>query len=227
MSIAERLQAVRARIAEAARTAGREPAEVQLIAVSKLHPPAAIRAAYDAGQRDFGENYVQELQEKQAALADLPEIRWHFIGHLQSRKAREVADGKTWVHGLDSISGVEKLAARAAERDVRIPVLLQVNIGDEASKSGVAPKEAAGYLERILAFPSLSLRGLMTIPPEAGPNEARAAFRRMRELRDTLSNRFGVELGLSMGMSGDFEAAIAEGATWIRVGTAIFGERKA
>jgi pyridoxal phosphate enzyme (YggS family) len=226
MSIHERLHGIRGRIAAAAAAAGRAPAEITLIAVSKKQPAGAIREAYAAGQRDFGENYVQELAEKQAELADLPEIRWHFIGHLQSRKAREVADGKTWIHGLDSAGAIDKLAARAAERGTTAPVMLQVNIGGEASKAGITPGAAADYVERIRGLPSLALQGLMTIPPDDTPTAARAYFRRMRELRDTLTQRFGIPLGLSMGMSGDFEEAIAEGATWVRVGTAIFGERK-
>lgn len=227
MSIGANLAAVRARIAAAARAAQREPAAVTLIAVSKLQPAAAIREAYAAGQRDFGENYVQELAEKRAALADLAGIRWHFIGHLQSRKARELADGRITVHGLDSDSALTKLAATAAAAGTAVPVFIQVNIGDEEGKSGLAPEAVPAFAAQVAATRGLDWRGLMTIPPAVDAEAARPYFRRMRALRDTLSTSFGRPLALSMGMSGDYEAAISEGADHVRVGTAIFGTRPA
>lgn len=225
MSIAANLASVQARIAAAARAAAREPSTVQLIAVSKLQPVEAIREAYAAGQRHFGENYVQELTAKQAALADLNDISWHFIGHLQSRKAKELCDGRIWVHGIDSPDAALKLNARAAGRGVIVPVFLQINIGGEESKSGIAPEEAERAAAVFAACPALAWKGLMTIPPQAEGEAARTAFRRMRALRDTLSKTHGASLALSMGMSADFEMAIAEGADYVRVGTAIFGER--
>lgn len=227
MSIAANLTAVRGRVAAAARAAQREPAAVTLIAVSKLQPVDAIREAYAAGQRDFGENYVQELAEKRAALIDLPELRWHFIGHLQSRKARELADGRITVHGLDSASALTKLAATAAAANTAVPVFIQVNIGDEESKSGLAPEAVPAFAAQVAGAPGLDWRGLMTIPPAVDADAARPYFRRMRTLRDTLSASFGRPLALSMGMSGDFEAAVNEGADYVRVGTAIFGARPA
>lgn len=225
MSIAANLASVQARIVAAAKAAGREPSGVQLVAVSKLQPVEAIREAYAAGQRHFGENYVQELAVKQAALADLNDLTWHFIGHLQSRKAKELCDGRIWIHGVDSPAAAQKLNARAAERAVIVPVFLQINIGGEASKSGVAPDEAAKAAGIFSTCPALAWKGLMTIPPPAEGEAARASFRRMRALRDTLSQTYGDSLALSMGMSADFEMAIAEGADYVRVGTAIFGER--
>lgn len=226
MSVAANLAAVRARIAKAAEAAGREAAAVTLVAVSKRQPVEAIREAYAAGQRDFGENYVQELAEKRAALADLAGIRWHFIGHLQSRKARELADGTVVVQGLDSASALAKLSEAGAAAGARVPVFVQVNIGDESSKSGLAVDAVEAFAADVAAAPGLDWRGLMTIPPAVGDAAAaRPYFRRMRALRDTLSQRFGRPLALSMGMSGDFEAAVAEGADLVRVGTAVFGER--
>jgi pyridoxal phosphate enzyme (YggS family) len=225
MSIAAALAAVRAQIDAAARAAGRDPAAVTLVAVSKTHPPAAIREAYAAGQRDFGENYVQELVAKRTALADLRDIRWHFIGHLQSRKARDVADGAVWVHGLDAAETAAKLGARAHAAGTAVPVLLEVNVGGEETKHGVPPAGAEALARTVAATPGLALCGLMAIPPALDAESARPYFRRMRELRDTLSAKLGAPLALSMGMSGDFAAAIAEGADFVRVGTAIFGAR--
>lgn len=227
MSIAANLAAVRERLAAAARAAGRDPAGVTLVAVSKLQPAAAIREAYAAGQRDFGENYLQELAAKRAALADLADLRWHFIGHLQSRKARELADGRITVHGLDSASALAKLAANAAAANTAVPVFIQVNIGNEASKSGLVPEAVPAFAAQVAAAAGLDWRGLMTIPPAADAAAVRPYFRRMRTLRDTLSASFGRPLALSMGMSGDYETAISEGADYVRVGTAVFGARPA
>jgi pyridoxal phosphate enzyme (YggS family) len=226
MTIAENLARVQKRIAAAAAQAGRRSEDVHLIAVSKIHPAESIREAYAAGQRHFGENYVQELNEKQEALQELPDIVWHFIGHVQSRKAKDLALPETWIHGVDSASAADKLNARALERELVLPVFLQVNVGDENSKSGVAPDEAVAFAQNLRSRPGLAWRGLMAIPPHSDDAaQQRAYFRRMRELRDTLSKTYDVPLELSMGMSGDFEMAIAEGADWVRIGTAIFGER--
>jgi len=226
-AIAAALTDVRSRLDRAARAAGRDPASVTLVAVSKTHPPEAIRAAFAAGQLDFGENYAQELERKRRELADLPGIRWHFIGALQSNKAKLVLPS-VLVHALDRDSVAEALARRAAPAGCEISALAEVNLAGEASKSGLPPAELPAALERWERLPGLRLRGLMCIPPpadDAGAN--RPWFRRLRELRDSLHARHpGLEL-LSMGMTADFETAIAEGATHVRVGTAIFGARDA
>ncbi len=225
-SIPDNLQAVNERIAAAARAAGREPAAVALLAVSKTHAPALIEEAFGAGQRAFGENYVQEALDKMAALAHLA-IEWHLVGPLQSNKTRAAAERFQWVHTLDR----EKIARRLSEQRPQamppLDVLVQVNVSGEASKSGVAPREAAALAKAVAALPRLRLRGLMTVP-EATDDERlqRARFREVRELYESL-RREGLALDtLSMGMTADMEAAIAEGSTMVRIGTAIFGERR-
>lgn len=225
-AIAGRLAAVRERIAAAAGRHGRDPAEITLVAVSKTQPAAAVAAARRAGQRAFGENYPQEAAAKIEALAGLPDIEWHFIGRLQSNKTREVAERFAWAHTLER----EKIARRlAAQRPPELPplnVCLQVNTSGEASKGGVAPEALAELAAAVAAQPRLRLRGLMTIPaPSEDVEVQRRPFRLLRECRDRLrAAGFGLDT-LSMGMSGDLEAAIAEGATLVRVGTAIFGPR--
>jgi len=218
MSIAARLSEVRARIAAACAKAGRDPAGVTLIAVSKLQPPEAIREAWAAGQRDFGENYAQELRDKMKALADLPAIRWHAIGHLQTNKVKYVA-GKALVHTIDRADLARELVRRGGGSAA---CLVEVNVADEPQKSGVSPSALHVLLGELRAIEGLEVRGLMCIPPEADdPEEARRWFRALRELRD----RHLPGGALSMGMSHDFEVAIEEGATFVRVGTAIFGPR--
>jgi PLP dependent protein len=214
--VAERLARVRAGI----------PAGVTLVAVSKTQPPEAIREAYAAGQRDFGENYAQEWRDKAAALADLDAIAWHFIGALQTNKvkyllpAEAAAPAAAWVHTVDRLALAEELSRRAARRGVRLRVLLEVNVAAEASKAGATPQEVPALAERVRALPGLELRGLMCIPPAEG--DPRPHFARLRALRDGLG---GDLRDLSMGMSSDYAAAIAEGSTLVRVGTAIFGAR--
>jgi pyridoxal phosphate enzyme (YggS family) len=217
--VASGLARVRARIAAACAAVGRDPSQVALVAVSKTHEPEALRVAYREGQRDFGENYVRELVDKAAALADLPGLRWHFIGHLQRNKVRDVVDVGAIVETVDSERLVAALAERAA-RSERGPleVWVQVNVAREPQKSGCAPEEVGLIVDRIREASSLRLRGLMTVPPAVG--DPRPWFAALR----ALGERFGLS-GLSMGMSGDLEAAIAEGSTLVRVGTAIFGER--
>jgi pyridoxal phosphate enzyme (YggS family) len=218
---------VRGRISSAARAAGRDPAAVRLLAVSKTHAPALIREAHAAGQRAFGENYVQEAEQKMAGLADLP-LEWHLVGPLQSNKTRIVAERFQWVQSVDR----EKIARRLAEqRPAALPpleVLVQVNVSGEASKSGVAPGEAPALARAVARLPRLRLRGLMAVP-EPTPDAARqrARFAELRVLYEAL-RREGLELDtLSMGMTDDLEAAIAEGSTMVRIGTAIFGRRGA
>lgn len=224
-SAAARLQAVQTRIAHACGEAGRDPATVQLLAVSKTFGAAAVRALAAAGQGAFGENYVQEAVEKRAALADLPLV-WHFIGPIQSNKTRPIAENFAWVHGVDRLKVAERLSAQRPPGLPSLQVCLEVNISGEASKGGVSPAELPALADAVARLPALRLRGLMAIPaPTPDAAAQRAAFRRVRELFDALKAR-GHELDtLSMGMSADLEAAILEGATIVRVGTALFGER--
>jgi pyridoxal phosphate enzyme (YggS family) len=226
--IAERLARVRDRIARAAKAVGRDPETVRLIAVSKTKPADAIREAYAAGQRDFGENYAQELATKAALLADLADLRWHFIGHLQTNKARFVARAAHFVHTVDGPSLARELGKRAAKEGwgdtrERLPVLVEVNVGGEPQKHGSSAADLGDVLASVDAEPSLVLRGLMTMPP----NDLEAA-RRVFEALSSLRNLHGGKTRLpelSMGMSDDLEVAIASGATLVRVGTAIFGTR--
>jgi len=230
-SVVGNLAAVRERIAAAARRAGRRPEEIALMAVSKTFPPTVIREAYEAGQRLFGENRVQEFSDKAPALRDLTDAEWHMIGHLQSNKAAKAAELFSAVDSVDSLRLAEKLNAAAQRANKRLPVLIEINVGSEAAKSGAAPDspELKQLLSAAPSLEALQFRGLMTIPPfTEDPQQARPYFRRLRELRDQLSaSRFpGISLDvLSMGMSHDFEVAIEEGSTCMRVGTAIFGER--
>lgn len=214
------LEDVRARIAKAEEAAGRAAGSVKLVAVSKTKPSSAIREAYAAGQRDFGENYAQELAEKAVELADLAEIRWHFIGHLQSNKAKLVAPVAHLVHAVDSASVASALAKRAPKR---LRVLVEVNVAGEAEKHGVAPSDVGPLLAAIDAESNLELAGFMTMPPH---DEAatRKAFADLVALRETHGGAARLP-ELSMGMSDDLEIAVAAGATMVRIGTAIFGAR--
>ena len=222
-SIAERLSSVRERIARAEARAGRAAGSVTLVAVSKTKPADAIREAYAAGQRVFGENYVQELIEKRRALADLSDLELHFIGHLQTNKAKDVVRARATVETLDSPRLASELAKRAANEGVRVPVLLQVNVAREAQKSGCDPDALEALVGHVRALSALELRGLMTIPPHDDDLERlRPHFAALRALRD---RHLDANATLSMGMSADLEVAIEEGATHVRVGTAIFGER--
>jgi pyridoxal phosphate enzyme (YggS family) len=224
--IAENLVEVRSRIADAATDAGRDPSEVTLVAVSKVHPADAIRRAYEAGQRHFGENYAQELRDKAAELADLPGIRWHYIGHLQRNKAKYVAPNAALVETVDSARLVAELQRQAERADRSLPCLVQVNVGGEEQKSGCEPEDAEEVLAAVEQASRLELAGLMTIPPwDLEAEETRVWFKALRELRDRLGGTRRLP-HLSMGMSHDFEEAIEEGATIVRVGTAIFGARR-
>ena len=226
-NLPDRVHALRTQIAAAAARAGRNVAEITLLAASKAQPAAAIRAAAAAGITDFGESYINEALGKMDALEDLS-LTWHFIGRLQANKTRPVAERFQWVHGLDRLHLAERLSA---QRSVHLPplnVCLQVNLGGEMSKAGVAPGELPALAAAVAPLPRLRLRGLMCLPPaESDPARQRAWFARLRELRETL-NAAGARLEtLSMGMSGDFESAILEGATVVRIGTALFGPRSA
>ncbi len=223
--IAARLAEVRRQIDEAGARAGRAAGAVRLLAVSKTKPPTAIRAAYAAGQREFGENYAQELAEKAEALRDLDGIVWHFIGRLQRNKARQVVQAARVVHTVDRPELAAELGRRAAAAGVRVRVLVEVNVSGETSKGGCAPAELAAVLAAVAAAPSLEAVGLMTIPPETDdPEGARPFFAGLRALRDQHGGAAALP-ELSMGMTHDFPVAVAEGATIVRVGTAIFGAR--
>jgi PLP dependent protein len=225
IDVATNLARGKLRIATAAARAGRDPSDVRLVAVSKTPPPEAVRAAYAAGQRDFGENYAQELKDKATALADLGDLRWHFIGHLQRNKARMVVPHAAVVETVDSLRLAEELAHQARRLGRTLGCLVQVNVGGEEQKSGCAPEEAAEIASAVEDLEGLVLAGLMTIPPfDLDPEETRPHFHALAALRERLGGaaRFP---HLSMGMSQDFEAAVEEGATLVRVGTAVFGSR--
>jgi pyridoxal phosphate enzyme (YggS family) len=223
--LADRLRAVRARIERAARDAGRDPAEIRLLAVSKTRPPEEIRALYALGEHAFGENYAQEAEPKLAALADLA-IDWHHIGRIQSNKTRLLAAHYAWVHGLEDPRHALRLNDQRPSHLPPLNLCIQVNVSGEPSKGGVQPDEVDALARDVAGLPRLRLRGLMAIPePATDPAAQRRPFRQLRELRDRL-NAGGLELDtLSMGMSDDLEAAIAEGATLVRIGTALFGPR--
>jgi hypothetical protein len=230
MSAAANLKAVLERLRAAAERAGRAPESVRLIAVSKKQPSSALREVYAAGQRDFGENYAQELAAKAEELLDLRDVRWHVIGHLQRNKAKLVAPLASRVHTLDSLELALELERRFAiarsEPSARLPVLIEVSIAGEAQKSGVSPQGLGALIDAVERLPHLQLEGLMCMPPLAeSARAARPYFDALAELRE----RHGGALRLpelSMGMSQDFEEAVAAGATWVRVGTAIFGARE-
>ncbi|MDT0496698.1 YggS family pyridoxal phosphate-dependent enzyme [Algiphilus sp. W345] len=225
--IAENLAQIRARIAQASAAAGRAPGTVRLLAMSKTFDVETIRDAVRNGQRAFGENYLSEAVKKMDALADCG-LEWHFTGPVQSNKTREIASRFDWVHGVDRDRIARRLGEQRPASLGPLNVCVQVNIDGEASKSGVAPGDAAALCEFVAAQPGLRLRGLMTIPARVAPEgDARRPYRRLRELYESLIER-GLELDtLSAGMSGDFEVAIAEGATLVRIGTALFGTRPA
>ena len=224
-SIAANLQAVRDRVALAASACGRPADDVSLLAVSKTWPAASVREAAAAGQRAFGENYVQEAVDKIAELPDL-RLEWHFIGPLQSNKTRLVAEHFDWAHSIDRLKLAERLSAQRDPARAPLELCLQVNVSGEASKGGVAPAAAPALAAAVAALPRVRLRGLMCIPePDGGEALLRERFAMLRGLRDRI-NASGLALDtLSMGMSHDLELAIAEGATMVRVGTAIFGAR--
>jgi len=222
------LQAVRQRLARAVERAGRLPSSVRLVAVSKTRPAEDVRAAFGAGQADFGENRVQEALEKIGATADIP-ITWHLVGHLQSNKARRAAGAFPWIHSIDSVDLLKRVDAAAEEAGHRPALLVQVDLAAEPTKHGAPAESWLSLFEAASACRAARVAGLMLLPPfTPDPEDSRPYFRRLRELRDELEGR-GVPPDmlreLSMGMSHDFEVAVEEGATLVRVGTAIFGER--
>ncbi|MCI0913180.1 YggS family pyridoxal phosphate-dependent enzyme [Pseudomonas putida] len=221
-TIADNLRALAARIDSAAKAAGRDPASLTLLAVSKTKPASAIRELHAAGVCDFGENYLQEALAKQQDLQDLPLI-WHFIGPIQSNKTKAIAEHFDWVHSVDRLKIAQRLSEQRPPSLPPLNICLQVNVSGEASKSGCAPEDLPGLANAVATLPNLRLRGLMAIPePSEDRAEQEAAFASLRQLQE------GLNLGLdtlSMGMSHDLEAAIAQGATWVRIGTALFGAR--
>ncbi len=235
-SIRAALSIVRQRIGEAAARAGRDPAAIKLVAVSKTHGPETVRAAVEAGQLLFGENRIEEAGPKMLRLSDIPGLEWHMVGHVQSRKAREVAGaGFALVHSVDTLRLAERLGPFAAQANRSQDVLLECNVSGEANKFGLAAAEPERWpdllsiVEHIVRVPGLTVRGLMTMAPQVDqPQKARPYCERLRQLRNFLAERLpgGVGVELSMGMTDDFEAAIEAGATIVRIGRAIFGERQ-
>ncbi len=224
-TIEKRLQAVKSRIARACAAHRRDPRDIVLVAISKTFPPDAVRAAHAAAQRDFGENQVQEAAAKLDALADLGLV-WHFIGPIQSNKTRALAERFAWVHSIDRLKIAERLSAQRPEHLPPLQACIQVNVSGEATKNGVAPEAAPALARAVALLPRLRLRGLMAIPePTDDPALQRRRFEDLRALKDRLGAQGFALDTLSMGMSDDLEAAIAAGATMVRVGTAIFGAR--
>lgn len=224
-TIASNLQAIHTAIAEASLRLHRDPHEITLLAVSKTFPVSAIRQAYQLGQHCFAENYLQEALAKMAELHDLA-IEWHFIGPIQSNKTRAIAENFAWVHSVDRLKIAERLSVQRPTHLSPLQICLQVNISHEDSKSGIAPQELHELALAVRKLPNLTLRGLMAVPaPSEYPQEQQAAFAKLRQLRDQLNQQNLYLDVLSMGMSHDFAAAIAEGATLLRIGTAIFGAR--
>ena len=225
-TIADNISQVAARIRRAEQAAQRAADSVQLLAVSKTKPAAAVREAYAAGVRDFGENYLQEALGKQRELTDLP-LCWHFIGPIQSNKTRDIAQNFAWVHSVDRLKIAQRLSEQRPAELPALNICIQVNVSGEASKSGCTPADLLALAAAIKALPRLTLRGLMAIPePTDHRAEQDAAFAAVRELNTSLQDSLNLPLDtLSMGMSHDLESAIAQGATWVRIGTALFGAR--
>jgi hypothetical protein len=225
MDFADNLNSIRQRIAAACTRAGRDAGTVTLLAVSKSHPPETIRAVADCGQILFGENKIQEAKAKIPLCPG--RLHWHFIGHLQSNKVRDAVELFEMIQGVDSLLLAREISKRAEQSGKTMPVLLEVNLAGEASKFGYAPEKLVTELAELNALPRIEVHGLMAIPPFCPvPEKARPYFRRLRDLKVQLEQQLGAPLPhLSMGMSGDFEIAIEEGATMVRIGTALFGER--
>jgi hypothetical protein len=225
MNLAANLETIRQRIRAACERAGRNPDSVTLLAVSKTHPPETIKAAADCGQIFFGENKVQEARAKIPLCPG--KLRWHFIGHLQSNKCRDAVELFEMIQSVDSLTLAQEINKRAEQAAKRMPVLMEVNVAGEASKFGYQPERLLAELKEINALPRVEIHGLMTVPPwSPEAEESRPHFRRLRELKQRAEQVLGAPLPhLSMGMSGDFEIAIEEGATMVRVGTALFGPR--
>jgi len=232
-SIADNLGTVTRRIQKATSKAGREPGSVRLMAVSKTRPASDLRAAYEAGQKAFGENYLQEALAKIDALSDLPDLEWHFIGPIQSNKTRQIAEAFDWVHSVDRLKIARRLSEQRGGSGTPLNVCLQVNINEENSKAGCLLTDLPALAREVMALPDISLRGLMAIPdPDQPDADLRASFQKLADALQSLrrensdSKTPGTALDtLSIGMSADLEVAIEAGATWVRIGTAVFGAR--
>jgi pyridoxal phosphate enzyme (YggS family) len=228
MDLESNIKNINNRIKEAAKRVGRDPDDIKLVAVTKRVEPERIKQALNLGFNRFGENYAQEFRDKSKILEDVAEdaIEWHFIGQLQKNKVKYIIGKVELIHSLDSLSVAREINKRAGTMDIKVPVLIEVDTGGEESKGGIAPTQLHGFLNELRALSSIEICGLMTMPPYFNNVEmARPYFSRLREIRDDLLPNFPRLKELSMGMSGDFEVAIEEGATIIRVGSAIFGER--
>lgn len=225
--ITENLEQVRKNIEEACRAVNRDPGEVTLISVSKTKPVSMLQEAYDAGSRDFGENKVQEIMDKYPQLPS--DIRWHMIGHLQRNKVKYIVDKVALIHSVDSLRLAETIENEAAKHNVTVPILIEVNVAQEESKFGLKTEEVLSLVESVAALPHINIKGLMTIAPYVeDPEENRAIFRQLKKLSVDIAakNINNVNMSvLSMGMTGDYQVAVQEGATMVRVGTGIFGER--
>lgn len=223
--IAQALQRVKQRIENAASEANRQPQDIKLLAVSKTKPASDVQQAYDAGQRAFGENYLQDALPKIAALP-LPDIEWHFIGRVQSNKTRDIAKHFAWVHGIDKLKHAQRLSQQRDPQQAPLNCCIQVNLSDETSKGGVTPAELPDLAAAITVLPHLKLRGLMTMPdPNSDKQTLLQVFTQLRELRNSMREKNIPMDTLSMGMSGDLEHAVASGSTLVRIGTDIFGAR--
>ncbi len=225
--VTENLKEVRKKIEEACRTAGRDPDEVTLIAVSKTKPVSLLQEAYDAGARCFGENKVQEIMDKYPQLPS--DIQWHMIGHLQRNKVKYIVDKAALIHSVDSLRLAQTIEEEAAKHNIRVPILIEVNVAEEETKFGLKTEEVLPLVQAVSAFPHVEIRGLMTIAPYVNdPEDNRGIFRELKKLSVDIAakNINNVTMSvLSMGMTGDYEVAVQEGATMVRVGTGIFGER--
>ena len=225
--VTENLKEVRKKIEEACRTAGRDPDEVTLIAVSKTKPVSLLQEAYDAGARCFGENKVQEIMDKYPQLPS--DIQWHMIGHLQRNKVKYIVDKAALIHSVDSLRLAQTIEEEAAKHNIRVPILIEVNVAEEETKFGLKTEEVLPLVQAVSAFPHAEIRGLMTIAPYVNdPEDNRGIFRELKKLSVDIAakNINNVTMSvLSMGMTGDYEVAVQEGATMVRVGTGIFGER--
>ncbi|NIP38064.1 MAG: YggS family pyridoxal phosphate-dependent enzyme [Candidatus Dadabacteria bacterium] len=226
MGIKEALEAINNKITKALEKSGRKASDITLLAVSKQVEAARIKEAIESGHRSFGENYVQEFVSKYEELSDYKDIDWHFIGHLQKNKVKYIIDKVSLIHSLDKLSLAEEINKRAEKLGITMPILVEVNLGGEASKSGIEPSELGSFLEQISVLEHIKLSGLMALPPYCeNAEDSRKYFIKLRELRDGFNSSYTTLTELSMGMSHDYEIALEEGATIVRVGTAIFGER--
>jgi PLP dependent protein len=223
----QNLESVRGRISMASQKSGRKSEQVRLVAVSKTKPASMVRSLLDAGQFDFGENYAQEFRDKSSEITD-PRVRWHFIGSLQRNKVKYLVGKMAMIHSIDSSGLLEEIDKRAQSLGVKAAVLLEVKLSEEQTKTGINPESLVSLAEFCLARPAIELKGLMTMPPYfEDPELSRPYYARLRQIKEDLEKRLNLGLPeLSMGMSGDFEVAVSEGATMVRVGTAIFGERE-